>query len=77
MVGVPVEKMPNTPASGWARALMARMGGEDVRLYEHVWISFTVPLPDEPSGYPSAEPEDDRYSRSQPSAEVITDGRCR
>jgi hypothetical protein len=48
IAGVPLDELPATPSGGWARALIARLGGEDACQWEHGWISFTVTLPDEP-----------------------------
>ncbi|MDW5324991.1 hypothetical protein [Plantactinospora sp. KLBMP9567] len=46
--GVPLDELPATPAGGWARALIGRLGGAGARQWEDGWIGFTVTLPDEP-----------------------------
>jgi hypothetical protein len=37
---------------GLARALMARLGGANLRQWDNGWVSFTVTLPDEPPWVP-------------------------
>jgi hypothetical protein len=61
--GIPLDELPTTPAGGWARALIAHLGGQDARQWEHGWISFTVTLPDEPPWVPETRgPRTDRHA---------------